>query len=318
MFPPILRHGFCQQFAQRACLGLAIASTSAGAAMAQTPVSLDSCAPPAKSEYLLLVVVQAPDAEEKLNQTLPPSVKAPTCNYLGTRVARMGGFRSPEDADAWASYLRKVAALPAFIAQPPKAGETTIAAAPALPQASPQPKVSVPELGAEPAVASVPSRPAPATPVASSGGAVSSGNAIPGAASVPKPDLSPRNGTTRYPEAAVAVPEPGQPSSVTATTPTPPIRTATANTATFSPKSLASGYVVLVDYGTETAIANQVQATLQRPVGLASYGQRSYLMAEYSADSAVAISTLRDLSRRGFQAILVDSQGVTVLTETVR
>ncbi len=295
--------------------------------MAQTPVSLDSCAPPAKSEYLLLVVVQAPDAEEKLNQTLPPSVKAPTCNYLGTRVARMGGFRSPEDADAWASYLRKVAALPAFIAQPPKAGETTIAAAPALPQASSQAssqaKVSVPELGTEPAGVSSPSRPAPATPVTASRDAVSNGDVIPGAASVPKPDLSPRSGTTRYPEAAVVVPEPGRPSSTVtaatvAATPAPSIRAAAANTVAFSPKALASGYVVLVDYGTDTVIADQVQATLQRPVGLASYGQRSYLMAEYSADSAVAISTLRTLSRRGFQAILVDSQGVTVLTETVR
>ena len=37
---------------------------------------------------------------------------------LGQPRGSHGGFQKPEDADAWASYLRDVASLPAFVAKP--------------------------------------------------------------------------------------------------------------------------------------------------------------------------------------------------------
>ncbi|NJR67357.1 MAG: hypothetical protein HC771_00855 [Synechococcales cyanobacterium CRU_2_2] len=206
MLPPRLPHGLHHLKDMAYGLALTLGLIGGPAVLAQTPVSLESCAPPASGEYLLLVVVQAPNAEEKLRQTLPPSVKAPTCNYLGTRVARMGGFRRPEDADAWASYLREVAALPAFIAQPPKAGEVrakvgtevstgvpAIANVPS-PQVLPpksSPQVLVPPLGAAPV------------------GETAQPMSLPASSAIPKPDLSARGSVSRYPNATVSVPAPG-------------------------------------------------------------------------------------------------------------
>ncbi|NJM56366.1 MAG: hypothetical protein HC857_01320 [Synechococcales cyanobacterium RU_4_20] len=310
MLPPRLPHGLHHLKDMAYGLALTLGLIGGPAVLAQTPVSLESCAPPASGEYLLLVVVQAPNAEEKLRQTLPPSVKAPTCNYLGTRVARMGGFRRPEDADAWASYLREVAALPAFIAQPPKAGEVrakvgtevstgvpAIANVPS-PQVLPpksSPQVLVPPLGAAPV------------------GETAQPMSLPASSAIPKPDLSARGSVSRYPNATVSVPAPGSAPPISV----PPLASASF-TPSFTPKSLAAGYVVLVDYANQPAIATQVQSALQRPVGLVSYAQRPYLLVQYSADSATAVTTLRNLTQRGFQTLMVDSQGITVLTEAVR
>jgi hypothetical protein len=53
-------------------------------------------------------------------------------------VARMGGFLKVEDAAAWAQYLKNVAQLPTFIAQP---GGTTVGAVPKPAATQPKPVV---------------------------------------------------------------------------------------------------------------------------------------------------------------------------------
>ncbi|NJN31690.1 MAG: hypothetical protein HC824_15655 [Synechococcales cyanobacterium RM1_1_8] len=115
-------------------IGVGAVAVGLGPAAAQAPSTLAACEPPGDREYLLLVVVGTDEAQNRLTQTLPPSVKAPTCDYLGSRVARMGGFKTPEDADAWASYLREVASLAAFVAKPSQPG--AIAQTPVAPPAS--------------------------------------------------------------------------------------------------------------------------------------------------------------------------------------
>jgi hypothetical protein len=106
--------------------------------VAQTTAGLAACREPSPKEYLLLIVLQSAAAETKLREVLPPSVKAPACDYQGSRVARMGGFLKVEDAAAWAQYLKNVAQLPTFIAQP---GGTTVGAVPKPAATQPKPVV---------------------------------------------------------------------------------------------------------------------------------------------------------------------------------
>jgi len=82
----------------------------------------------------------------------------------------------------------------------------------------------------------------------------------------------------------------------------------------FEPQPLGAGYAVLVDYLNQPQLASQLQQTLGRKLDVVSYGERSYLLAAYTAtDQAAAISTLRSLSDRGFITILVDSRRVIVV-----
>lgn len=114
---------------------------SAGPGLAQTTAGLAVCREPSPKEFLLLIVLQSAAAETKLREVLPPSVKAPACDYQGSRVARMGGFLKVEDAAAWAQYLKNVAQLPTFIAQP---GGTTVGTVPKPVVAAPKPVVAAP------------------------------------------------------------------------------------------------------------------------------------------------------------------------------
>lgn len=99
---------------------------------------------------------------------------------------------------------------------------------------------------------------------------------------------------------------------------TPPARVATASTLKYSPQPLGAGYAVLVSYFNKPELANQLQQALSKSVGLASYGQRPYLLAIYTTDQNAANSTLRRLSDRGFVVMVVDSRRVILLKSSVQ
>ena len=110
-----------------------------------------------------------------------------------------------------------------------------------------------------------------------------------------------------------AVPNPPTPNPLTPNTPssaTPAIR--------YNPQPLGSGYAVIVDFFNNPGIAVQLRTTQQRSPGLVSYGGRSYLLANYTADSTTALTSLQQLSQQGFQVLLVDSRQAILLTPEVR
>lgn len=86
--------------------------------------------------------------------------------------------------------------------------------------------------------------------------------------------------------------------------------------ASYQPQRLGTGYAVLVEYGNQPEVATTV-SQLVRPVGLAVYRQKSYLLAQYSNDPAIATATLQRLSDAQLSAVLVDAQQVVRLTPQV-
>lgn len=86
----------------------------------------------------------------------------------------------------------------------------------------------------------------------------------------------------------------------------------------YNPQPLGDGYAVLVDYYNQPEIAAQVQQLLGSEVGLASYGQRPYLLAVHTSNAREANSILQELSDRGFWSMVVDSRKVIRLTSSVR
>ncbi|HEY9691708.1 MAG TPA: hypothetical protein V6D15_05860 [Oculatellaceae cyanobacterium] len=95
--------------------------------------------------------------------------------------------------------------------------------------------------------------------------------------------------------------------------PAPPQRTVAQNTGNFPPELLGYGFAVLVDYSNQPQLVNQVRELMGGNVGLASYGQRSYLLAVHTTNQREASSTWQRLSDRGLLAMLVDSRKVTLL-----
>ena len=100
--------------------------------------------------------------------------------------------------------------------------------------------------------------------------------------------------------------------------PQPALPNPSSNNLTYSPRSLGTGYAVLVDYFAQPEIVTQVRQILSQDVGLVSYGQRPYLLAGYTTNQATANATLQTLSDRGFWVMLVDSRRVVLLKPTVR
>lgn len=88
--------------------------------------------------------------------------------------------------------------------------------------------------------------------------------------------------------------------------------------AAYNPQPLGAGYAVLVDYFNRPEVANQVRQVLGRDVGLVSYFSRPYLLAIYTQDQSEANALLRQLSDRGFSALVVDSSRAVLLTPAVR
>ncbi|MGB7487084.1 MAG: hypothetical protein WA901_12905 [Phormidesmis sp.] len=90
----------------------------------------------------------------------------------------------------------------------------------------------------------------------------------------------------------------------------------TSGAIAYQPMRLGTGYAVLVDYGTRPEIATAV-GQLVRPVGLAVYQQRAYLLAGYTTDAAAASATLQRLSDAQLSAVVVDAQQVVRLSAEV-
>ncbi|BCL37702.1 hypothetical protein [Nostoc sp. MS1] len=97
-----------------------------------------------------------------------------------------------------------------------------------------------------------------------------------------------------------------------------PVQQASAPRVTYNPQALGQGYAVLVDYYNRPEIVTSVQQTVGGNVGLASYGQRPYLLAVYTTNQQEAYNTLQRLNERGFFAVLVDSRNVILLRSVVR
>jgi hypothetical protein len=208
---------------------LAIATCAAWVqpAIAQLP----DCQPPRPEEYLLLVVSETPESQQRVRRILPEDLDSQVCTYLDDTVTRVGGFRRENDAKAWAEHVMQETDLSAFVA----------GAATAL------------------------------TPVR-------------GEPQRPEPDESNRD------------------------------RAAASG---YAPQRLDAGYAVLVDYFQDPDIADRVADLTGEDVGLAAYGDKHYLLVEYTTDESDANTLLRRLSDRGFWVMVVDSRRVVQLAPRV-
>ncbi len=102
-----------------------------------------------------------------------------------------------------------------------------------------------------------------------------------------------------------------------ATPPSASVSTASSSLK-YNPQLLGAGYAVLVSYFNKPELASQLQQALNKSVGLASYGQRPYLLAIHTTDQNTANSMLQRLSDRGFVVMVVDSRRVTLLKSSVQ
>ncbi|MGF1491853.1 MAG: hypothetical protein ACFBSC_05235 [Microcoleaceae cyanobacterium] len=116
---------------------------------------------------------------------------------------------------------------------------------------------------------------------------------------------------------------PGLNTSVDASTrPSPTDSTQTGSTTTRlsnrpGTPTLGAGYAILVDYLSQPELATQVEQVVGQKIGLVSYGQRPYLLAEYTRDLEQATETLQALSDRGFWSMLVESERVQVISSEI-
>ncbi|NEP76302.1 hypothetical protein [Okeania sp. SIO2G5] len=85
----------------------------------------------------------------------------------------------------------------------------------------------------------------------------------------------------------------------------------------YTPQVLEEGYAVLVDYADRTDIAIAVQTELGESVGLAVYRQDPYLIAFQSEDFRDAGQVLRQLIEADYNALMVDSRQVVLMTPAV-
>jgi len=84
----------------------------------------------------------------------------------------------------------------------------------------------------------------------------------------------------------------------------------------YQPRRLAPGYAVLVEYGSDPTVATAV-SQVTRPVGLAVYQQRHYLLAAYASDATSAAAVLQRLSNAQQPALLVNAQDVVQLSPAI-
>lgn len=124
--------------------------------------------------------------------------------------------------------------------------------------------------------------------------------------------LEDANGWASYINEAVGL------SAFVVRSPSAPSPPSNSNSSGYNPQPLGDGYTVLIDYYNQPEIAAQVQQLLGREVGLASYGQRPYLLAVHTSNAREANSILQELSDRGFWSMVVDSRKVIRLSPSVR
>jgi hypothetical protein len=111
-------------------------------------------------------------------------------------------------------------------------------------------------------------------------------------------------------------PEAGQPEAVRGEAVQPEAVRGEASGGAYQPHRLAAGYAVLVDYGNRPELATTVGQVV-RPVGLAVYRQRAYLLADYTSDANSAAVTLQRLNDAQMAAIVVDAEEVVRMSEEV-
>lgn len=108
----------------------------------------------------------------------------------------------------------------------------------------------------------------------------------------------------------VARPPGANPAEVVPSSPSP-------NSPSYNPEPLGSGYAVLVDFFNNPQVATQLREFLNKEIDLVSYGQRPYLLAEYTENQGKANRVLQTLSDRGFWVTVVDSRNVILLDTAV-
>ncbi|MDF0556959.1 hypothetical protein [Kamptonema sp. UHCC 0994] len=77
-----------------------------------------TCSPPQPGEYLLLIVTQTADQQDRAKRSLPQNANITVCRYISDTVTRVGGFGNPETANDWVRYFQERIGLPAYAIQP--------------------------------------------------------------------------------------------------------------------------------------------------------------------------------------------------------
>ena len=98
---------------------------------------------------------------------------------------------------------------------------------------------------------------------------------------------------------------------VTPVTPTPAVPRSTPSP--YGPKILGTGYAVIVNYNNRPEAAAQLRQAVNAKVGVVSYDERPYLLANQTNDEAAANAIMQLLSDRGFFAMVVDARRVVLL-----
>jgi hypothetical protein len=136
----------------------------------------------------------------------------------------------------------------------------------------------------------------------------------PSNASNPRPTPTTPPPVVTAPRPTPITPPVTNPPVATAPRPTQPVNPGNSS---FNPQPLGTGYAVLVDYFNRPETAVEVHRLLQQDVGLVAYGQRPYLLALYTSDSAVANTVLQQLTNQGMWAMVVDSRRVVLLRQAI-
>jgi hypothetical protein len=96
-------------------------------------------------------------------------------------------------------------------------------------------------------------------------------------------------------------------------TSTPSPATPSRTSLRYNPKPLTSGYAVIVNYNNRPEVATQLKQAVNGKVGVVSYGERPYLLANQTDDQTAANAIMKLLSDRGFLAMVVDARQVVLL-----
>ncbi len=94
---------------------------------------------------------------------------------------------------------------------------------------------------------------------------------------------------------------------------TPSPSTPSPRTPPYNPKILGTGYAVIVNYNNRPEVAKQLKQAVSGKIGVVSYGERPYLLANQTDDQTAANAIMKLLSDRGFLAMVVDARQVVLL-----
>ena len=86
----------------------------------------------------------------------------------------------------------------------------------------------------------------------------------------------------------------------------------------YKPQALTFGYAVLVNYNNRPDVAVQLGQVLNQTIGVAVYGERSYLFVMQTGEMAAANAVVKLLNDRGFLALRVEAKSVVVLRSIVK